>query len=180
MKFDWMPSVQRLVKLQLREGQVSFGEFELLRPCVVFMCLCSSIGCGGAKGPVKYPVSGVVTVNGEPAERVAVVFHHADQSVGSSLRFPTAVSDADGIFHLSSEGDRDGVIAGGYSVTFTWLSSPDLDSFDMFNGAFGAPNTSEFKVEVPLESPGIVELDIVVPEERIYRSRPLAKQLRKQ
>ena len=150
-------------------------EYVSVRPGLLVLCLCVVLGCGQATGPVKYPVSGMVTVNGEPAEGVAVVFHHGDPGLPASLRYPTAVSDAEGLFQISSTGTKDGAVSGEYAVTFTWLSSSELDAFDMFNGALGTPATSRFKVVVPVEEPGQVQFDIEIPEEQIYRSRPSSK-----
>ena len=146
-----------------------------VRARLLLLCLCVIMGCSQATGPVKYPVSGMVTVNGEPAEGVAVVFHHNDAGLPANLRYPTAVSDAEGLFQISSTGNKDGAVAGEYAVTFTWLSSSELDAFDMFNGALGIPATTRFKVVVPVEDHGQVQFDIEIPEEQIHRSRPSAK-----
>lgn len=128
-------------------------------------------GCGQPTGPQRFPVTGVVHVNGSPAERVAVLFQHHDQSIPSSYRYPTGVTNADGVFQLSSTGQNDGAVAGRYSVTFSWLSSGDLDAFDMFQGAFSQPTQSEHQVDVPVTSKDPLVLRLSIPESRIRRSR---------
>lgn len=129
-------------------------------------------GCGSAEtGPTKYPVQGEVRINGQAAERVAITFHHADAAITGNLRYPTAVTDAAGRFEVSSEGDRDGAIAGRYRVTFAWLSSPELDAFDQLQGAFSDPNQSRFEATVPLEQEAGLVFSLAVPENRIRRPR---------
>ena len=151
---------------------MGFRLFRELNSSCLICLLCAIAGCGGPTGPKKYSVSGVIKVNGEPAERVAVLFHHEDKGMSSNLRFPTGVTNAEGVFHLSSTGEKDGAVAGTYTVTFSWLSSPDLDAYDMLNGAFGKPETSQFQVKVPLDEHVPLELDLTISEDKIMRSRP--------
>jgi len=129
-------------------------------------------GCGGSpSGPVKYPVEGVVRINGQPAERMAVTLHHEDETVEGNLRYPTAVTDPEGRFVVSSESDRDGAVAGRYRVTFVWLSSSELDAFDQLQGAFSDPRRSRFTVTVPVEQAVGLEFALEVPESKIRRPR---------
>ena len=141
---------------------------------LVISSVCSAfVGCGHSDtGPETFQVTGVVHINGKPAERVAVLFHHADSAMPSSYRYPTGVTNSEGVFNLSSMGDRDGAVAGKYAVTFTWLSSGELDAFDMLNGAFSNPEGSSFQVQVPLTDPTSLTLEITVPEEKLRQTRP--------
>lgn len=142
--------------------------------CLLFLsCVFSSaIGCGQRDtGPETFPVTGVVRINGKPAERVAVLFHHADSAIPSNYRYPTGVTNSEGVFQLSSIGDGDGAVAGKYAVTFTWLSSGELDAFDMLNGEFSNPEASSFQIQVPLPDPTSVTLELTVPEEKINQTR---------
>ena len=137
----------------------------------VLMFVLFAMGCGGPPaGPQKFPVTGVVTVNGMHAERVAVTFHHSDESLPSNLRYPTGVTDASGRFTLSSQAENDGAVKGEYRVTFAWLSSPDLDAIDMFGGGLGTPARSEHTVQVPLPS-GELKFDLTFPEAKLKRPR---------
>jgi hypothetical protein len=81
------------------------------------------------------------------------------------------VTNSEGVFHLSSMGDGDGAVAGKYAVTFTWLSSGELDAFDMLNGEFSNPEGSSFQVQVPLTDPASLTLELTVPEEKIRQTR---------
>jgi hypothetical protein len=128
-------------------------------------------GCGKQEtGPEKFQVTGVVSVNGQPAERVAVTLHHPDESLAANLRYPTGVTDADGRFTLSSQADNDGAVEGEYRVTFTWLSSSGLDAFDMFGGGLSVPAQSEHTVAVPLSDEGL-EFKLIFPEAKLKRPR---------
>jgi hypothetical protein len=72
-------------------------------------------GCGGS-GPKPQPVHGQILVDGQPVRGAAVTFH----PVGSteSLR-PSAQTDEQGLFSLTSFANGDGAPAGEYSVTVT-------------------------------------------------------------
>lgn len=105
-------------------------------------------GCGKG-GPALQPVRGTVLVNGQPAERVAVSFQHADPSVKGNAAHPCAVTDATGAFRLSTNKDGDGAVEGEYVVTFTWWSDPDPDrARDLLAGSYSDANTSTFRVKV--------------------------------
>lgn len=139
--------------------------------CCYLGLLVGLSGCGQPTGPQRFPVTGIVHVNGSPAERVAVLFQHHDQSIPSSYRYPTGVTNAEGVFQLSSTGHNDGAVPGKYSVTFNWLSSGELDAFDMFNGAFSQAAQSEHQVEIPVATDEPLVLRLSIPESRIRRSR---------
>ncbi len=132
-----------------------------------------TLGCSSSNDPgePKHFVRGVVHVNGEPAHRVAVTFHHNDTSLPSGKRFATGVTDESGQFELSSEGDRDGTIAGNYSVTFAWLSANDISAYDMFRGVFSKPETSTYNVVVPRSGQEELIFDLNVPEEKLRRPK---------
>lgn len=142
------------------------------RPYRVCLTACFSIliGCGGPQGPRKYPVVGSVEINGVPEPRVAITFHHRDPTVEGNLRFPTGITDLDGRFTLSSEGDADGAVAGKYRVTFSWMSSSELDAYDLLGGSLSDPAKSEFEVEVPVPGDALPPFALTIPDEQI-RSR---------
>jgi hypothetical protein len=76
-------------------------------------------GCGGASGrPVTFPVSGKVTLNGEPVEGAQVSFF----TEGSS-RAAAGTTDADGAYRLTTFDTNDGAIAGDHSVTISKVAS---------------------------------------------------------
>jgi hypothetical protein len=153
--------VSRTVSISSTTGGVLVG---LL---MVFGGLC---GCQQTPtGPQKYPVVGTVTINGEAAHRVAVTFHHQDAAHPGNLRFATGMTDSNGRFALSCEGDRDGAIGGEYRVTFAWMSSGELDAFDMLGGTYSKPDQSEFRVTVPSAADAELSFDLSVSESGIRR-----------
>ncbi len=126
-------------------------------------------GCSRPDGPERFPMEGVVTVNGNPAERVVVLLHHSDESTPGNYRYPTAVTAADGTFRISSTGEADGAVRGTYKVTFTWLSSAGLDSIDMFGGILGDPKSSSYEITVPVPEGQATKFDLVVPEAQLRK-----------
>jgi hypothetical protein len=127
-------------------------------------------GCSTApSGPEKFPVRGSVQINGSPAVQVAVTLHHTDPAVQGNLRYATGVTGADGRFELSSEGDRDGAVAGEYRVSMAWMSSPELDAFDMLQSAYSDPAKTGIVARVPAADGELPPFVLSVPEEKIRR-----------
>jgi hypothetical protein len=90
-----------------------------------------------------------VRINGQPAERVAVGFHHTDPTMKGNAAHPCAVTDANGQFTMSTNADGDGAASGEYLVTFIWWSDPDPDKAkDLLAGAYAFHLRSTFKVKV--------------------------------
>lgn len=83
------------------------------------MAILSVTGCSrSGDGLTKYSVKGSVTVNSEPAAGVVVRFRSKDaSSAGANARFPVGVTDDDGVFRVSTNGEADGAVAGEYEVT---------------------------------------------------------------
>ena len=101
------------------------------------------VGCG-SKGPVLYPVSGKVLVNGKAPEHATVVFHPAGASGPDAVR-PRGKVGADGSFTLTSYETGDGAPAGEYRVTVElWLSSGKADEgpSSRLPARFAKPETS--------------------------------------
>ena len=139
-----------------------------IRTCVAFALCVNAIGCG-PRGPVKHQTSGIVRVNGQPAERMVVQLAAIGTPPQGNLAFPTGITDKNGKFSLSTEGERDGAVEGQYTVVFSWMSSPELDAFDMLGGSFADANNTNYKMVIPVK--GSVEFDLSVPEKSIRRSR---------
>jgi hypothetical protein len=127
----------------------------------VLIALVALAGCGGRDGPPLHPVSGVVRVNGQPAERVTVNFHRTDQAVTGNAAHPNAITDADGRFRMSTDREGDGAAAGEYVVTFTWQSDPDSErAKDLFAGKYRNPKTSKFRATVGDGATGLEPFDL--------------------
>ena len=69
---------------------------------VVVALLLGIVGCQrGATGPTGYPVSGVVTYNGQPVDGAQVVFSPA--TPGEKLQAASATTDSSGRYQLSAQ-----------------------------------------------------------------------------
>ena len=68
-------------------------------------------GCTGEGGPATVNASGVVTLDGKPVEKAQVIF------ISDAGTNPTsAMTDAQGHFSLSYNGEKKGAIPGNYKV----------------------------------------------------------------
>ncbi|MEY3174176.1 MAG: hypothetical protein RLZZ436_2090 [Planctomycetota bacterium] len=79
------------------------------------------VGCGGAEGqkPV-YPVSGKVTMAGAAVAKATVIF----QPLGKDQAVATAITDAEGVYRLTTYDSFDGAAAGKYEVMVTKTAAP--------------------------------------------------------
>ncbi len=127
-------------------------------PLVILFGTLASAGCETPQGPERLatvPVRGVVTVNGLPAPKLTVSFRAVEAPSGETAIYaanPSALTDADGTFALSTYQEGDGVAPGTYAVTLEWLTYDALrNSYgkpDRLKGRYADPKTTEFKVEV--------------------------------
>jgi hypothetical protein len=71
--------------------------------------------------PRMHQVTGVVTINGKPTEKVAVYFWPTDMKARnySMYRNAVGITDAQGRFMLKSGAGSEGIAAGDYKVTFS-------------------------------------------------------------
>ena len=77
----------------------------------------SIVGCGQSE---MVPITGTVTLNGQPAEQAEVMFN--PKTTG---RFASGVTDASGKFMLSTAKPNDGAMPGEYVVTLAEYYPPD-------------------------------------------------------
>ncbi|MEY3173964.1 MAG: hypothetical protein RLZZ436_1878 [Planctomycetota bacterium] len=112
------------------------------------------VGCGEENTRVPtYPVRGRVTVDGKaPGSPLQIECHPV---AGMDTRNPTVSRtecDEAGNFSISTYAAGDGVPAGDYVLTVTWLTfnlmSRDYTGPDKLNGRYGDPKTSEVKITV--------------------------------
>ena len=129
------------------------------------------IGCGGPREGAVYPVSGTLTVGGQPVANAMVAFHPLDQA-GSQGVLPVACTGPDGRYRLRTYAAGDGAPAGEYAVTVVWpdASEPrdeceDVAMHDRFQGRYADPARSPWRVTV---EPGRNEVplrgDVCSPE----------------
>ena len=135
-----------------------------------FVALLVLFGCGpDYQGPERLPtipVRGQVTVNGLPAPGLIVKFHPEVPPVGEVAIYasnPTALTEGDGSFTLSTYEHGDGIAAGSYFVTFQWLEfnriSNSYGGPDKLGDKYSDPRKSEFKVTVTGDEPEGVDLE---------------------
>lgn len=126
-------------------------------------------------------VSGKVTSHGQPAEGVVVQLVPSEGSIAQQAGlFPGGVSDADGVYHISSYKTNDGAPQGDYKVRLYWpgpakeLSSDPVKAAIQNSGPPGRPEdrykykywkrpeTNPWDVVVSKESPdaGVIELPL--------------------
>ncbi len=131
---------------------------------------CSGVGDDGR--PSRYPVTGTVTMNGEPVANANVNFQLVDGS-GSAV----GVTDSQGRYELTSFVPGDGAVPGEYQVTVTKFSqltpSPDVSEDDadydpdapamvpenLLPERYANPATSELTATVT-ESPNMIDLEL--------------------
>lgn len=116
------------------------------------------IGGCGPSGPPRFPLTGVVLVNGQPTGNVVIQLHNTNDSLMGDDRYPVGLSDADGTFSIGAQAAQVGAVEGTYKATFVWLSSSELDAVDKFSGGYSDPDKSEYTVIVPTSEPVKFEL----------------------
>lgn len=87
---------------------------------VTSLLMIASGGCGRSDRPNTVPVSGKVTLDGVPVEGASVMFRPEGPG-----RPGTALTDANGIYSLSSYGEpNDGAVPGIYTVAVIKIGGP--------------------------------------------------------
>jgi hypothetical protein len=105
-----------------------------------------------------YPVTGKVTVGGQPAEGAELVFYGATPDLkGPGTIPPVGTTDANGEFALTSYEPDDGAPAGKFQVTVFWPEpipeGADEEMFqpkDRLKEKYLDPETSQLSAEIPV------------------------------
>ena len=94
--------------------------------CIVLagICCISAIGCNNHDSMPVYPVHGQVLLNGKPLADAIVSFHA--QEGGISSAFPTAHTDSEGRFAMTTYENGDGTPQGTYSISIVCFRSRPL------------------------------------------------------
>lgn len=124
---------------------------------------------------LTFPVEGLVTVNGQPAPGVNIVFH-VQQEQPEIYSRPSAKSGPDGRFRLTSCSPGDGALPGRYLITLTRRTpsiespggvlgggAPDTVLADQFLGRYENPQTSGFSFEVRNTRNVVPSIDLKLP-----------------
>lgn len=123
---------------------------QLMLVGILALSLCS---CSGKPefSKARYPVTGVVYVDGEPAARLSVTLHDVKGFDDQAPAIPQAVTKQDGTFAISTFEAEDGAPVGEYKATFVWGRAQGLGidtSVDKLKGRYSDPEKSEYKVTV--------------------------------
>jgi hypothetical protein len=114
---------------------------------IIFVLLCSVIGCSQSKGPECYPVSGRVTYKGKPLAEATVVLHPLSGHVEGDHK-PIAYTAADGAFSLTTFKTGDGAPLGEYAITIELRAPQTIGEEVVRNG----PNLLPTKYARPASS----------------------------
>jgi len=123
-------------------------------------------GCGGGENrKATFPVTGVVIVNGQPAEAVRITLNDVKGMDPNQPTYSETFSDKDGKFSVSTYEKGDGVPEGEYTLTFYWGTINPLNmqygGEDKLKQKYTDPATSKIKVKVEKGKPtdmGRIEL----------------------
>lgn len=110
---------------------------------------CASVaGCGESNAWKRvYPTTGQIVFQGKPVPGAVVTFCPVDSSAPATVR-PTATTDEEGHFTLTTYSEFDGAPAGDYTVAVSWFPLVDAGS-----GPTRGPNKLPPKYSIPEQSP---------------------------
>ena len=110
-------------------------------------------GCGGRGGDnlTKYPVTGGVRVNGKPEKGLIVRFlAKGPKKPNANAGYPVGITNEEGVYELSTNGIKDGAVAGAYDVVILWPATNEPPLQDKLHGEFATPDLS--KLEATIEA----------------------------
>ncbi|QDU40954.1 hypothetical protein Mal4_53170 [Maioricimonas rarisocia] len=96
-----------------------------LAALLILPCLATVSGCSNAEGfdgAGLAPVSGLVSLDGEPAAGVSMYFSPKDSTPGTG---GYAITGPQGQFKVMHRSTSEGILPGTYHVTFSRLTMPD-------------------------------------------------------
>ena len=141
-------------------------------PLVAIVAL---LGCSSQKGSPKFPVTGRVLVNGEPAGGMYIRFHALQEDLDGQDAQPVAITDEEGRFELSSFTGGDGAAAATYHVTFFWPVIPLVPSDDRLQGSFSTPGASGFEVTINAEATDLSPFELDIDKEQLLPAMEISQ-----
>ncbi|MFO0912203.1 MAG: hypothetical protein U0795_04565 [Pirellulales bacterium] len=113
---------------------------------IALLAICGCQPASSPKGVPTYPVTGSLTINGQPAGGAWIKLYRADRPG----RMPTAIVRDDGSFAFGFYGVDDGAPAGTYSVLVVWMMIPSEGglAIDRLGLRFTDPNRPVAQVVV--------------------------------
>ena len=109
--------------------------FQLRIGLLVSLCVVLLGGCSDSRFPPTAPVTGTVTVDGKPMERLSVTFYYQ----GKAARVGSGTTDAEGKFTISTFGKDDGALIGLHHVTIVDTPKPPEISEELKQKALTDP-----------------------------------------
>jgi hypothetical protein len=94
-----------------------------IRLAIVLASILTAAGCGDGK-IARYPVTGIVTVDGKPAPDATVMFNPVNGPPELMKERPFSQTDPSGKYELHTLVPGDGAPAGDYKVTIRWPTYP--------------------------------------------------------
>jgi hypothetical protein len=132
------------------------GSFTVHCTAIIGISILGLSICGCDGGPRLVPVSGSITVDGQPAEGAILIFHPSDPS---TQMLATGSTRSDGRFDLVSN-TKPGIVPGTYKVTVVWpdpkIKPTDAQRMtgmfeegpDLLKGRYETPAKSVLSVEI--------------------------------
>lgn len=118
---------------------------------IVVALLCLS-GCGGAERPKTIPISGKVTIDGQPPGEFGKIFFTPTQAAdGYSKRPASGVYTPEGDYRVVSWEPDDGLVPGHYTIN---LMPKDRTNTKIPENYLQS-STSGLEVDVPVDKPRI-------------------------
>lgn len=139
-------------------------------PCLSVALLVLVVGCGPDR-PATVPVSGVVTIDGQPPPGEGTIYFAAAEAAdGYPLRPATAQFDASGYYETTTFEAGDGLIPGRYKiVVHCWQTPPNMDGrpvVSYIDDRYGSAGTSGLEdLEVAADA-GRLEYDLDLQSSR--------------
>ncbi len=145
------------------------GFVKLTRIHLLLLALTAVSGCGQPPQDVPtvdlHPFSGIINVNGKPADGAMVSLHPLDNSALGVVT-PNGITDESGLFFLTTYTNADGAPEGKYKVTVSWCDVVGGSSSDPDYGPEKLPrryqdkDASGLEVEVIASSTETTVLDL--------------------
>jgi hypothetical protein len=131
-------------------GRAARSPGRLLSTLVVLALLAFTPACSSCRKPVN-PVRGQILVDGKPAAKAQVLFH--PDPGGNDDPLPTAHTDDQGYFDLTSYKNGDGAPEGSYAVTVTWFrvfggGKQEIVSRNVLPKRYSAPQSSQLHATI--------------------------------
>lgn len=123
---------------------------------VAWLCFCT-VSCSSPREPENakktVPVSGIITVDGEPGEGVKVILNPKEGADRENPTLSVGFVNKEGKYTIGTYTRVDGAPPGEYVLTFIRFDTTKLhiggDPPDMFGGKYSDPETSEHTLSVP-------------------------------